>query len=150
MNKRSKIALFSLLALIAAFGLMFAGCENPVQEVEGTVGLKANKLPAPGSITATEAGTDVVITYTAVADATQYSFYVKKADSVIVQNVTSNLYGATPVITGNSVAITVAKTALGITTAGTYQIGIQTTQTITSGGMDLPSEVKWTSVTTTS
>ena len=92
MNKRSKIALFSLLALIAAFGLMFAGCENPVQEVEGTVGLKQNSVPAPVSISVTESSANVVIVYEAVDDAAGHNFYLRIPNSKVAQTMT--LYSA--------------------------------------------------------
>ena len=151
MNKRSTITLFSLLALIAAFGLTFAGCDTPVQEVEGTVGIKTNKAPAPSGFTVTKDGSNnITIKFDLVDNAVEYAMYVRKAGTNQMRQVFLQTLTTSPTTVDNTVTCVVAAANvsgdLGIAT-GNWKIGIQTQKLVTGGFMDLPSDIVWKDLT---
>jgi uncharacterized lipoprotein NlpE involved in copper resistance len=139
MNKRSAIVLVGLMALIAAFGLTLAGCENAAQEVEGTVGIKTGKAPAPGNVTAVKATTNVDVAFDLVDNAAGYRLYAKKEGSKLLTEV----YGASVVADNRA---TVTFTAAPTITTGDWRIGVQTNPLITAGPLDTASDVAWSEV----
>jgi hypothetical protein len=97
MNK--KPVFFGMLVMVLAWGLLFAACENPVQEVEGNVGISNPKANPVASVAAgkTTAGTEIIVKWDAVEGASTYTLYYqqegkKTAVSVGTSAQNSNTY----------------------------------------------------------
>jgi fibronectin type 3 domain-containing protein len=79
MKKNSLFAV--MLVMTLALG-MFAGCENGVQEIEGSVGINEQKAPQAGAVTykITDTKQYVIVSWDAAAEDVYYRVYLKQDD----------------------------------------------------------------------
>jgi hypothetical protein len=90
----SKMLLAGMAAMVLALGLVLAGCENGVQEVEGTVKVAQDKPAGVASVTAVlttgnllgQSYKGVIISWDAVDNAQSYSVYYQQEGKKTMQS----------------------------------------------------------------
>jgi hypothetical protein len=73
---KKKLGSVAMLVMVLALGVLFAACENGVQEVEGNVGINYSKANPVASVTAREE------TLTLASSSTKYSYVFLSWDAV--------------------------------------------------------------------
>jgi hypothetical protein len=81
----NKKFLAGMLAAALTFGMVFLGCENGVQEVEGAVSISQPQVAAP-VIQEVVAGKYVILAWDAVADASGYSVFTNQKDKKAINS----------------------------------------------------------------
>jgi hypothetical protein len=80
--------LFGFAALVfAAVFFLFAGCEDDIQKIEGTVSIE--KASAPSNVQALISGSYVQLQWEAASNATGYSVYWQQEGKKTIHSVTS-------------------------------------------------------------
>jgi hypothetical protein len=135
--KKGKFFAAGMLAAALAFGVILAGCDNGVQEVE----IKTGKASAPGDVQIEIEGNTVYISFDAVDNANQYKAYAREKGYKPI----TELPLVSPDIEGNRISYSLWLGPYDMTSGKTYEIGVQTVLLITYNTTQ-PSDVVWKEV----